>query len=72
MKEITKRYVKEELSVIWKPHLCIHSAVCFRGLPKVFDPRVRPWVNPDGAEKDEIISQVKACPSGALSYTIQS
>lgn len=72
MKEITKSYVKEELSVIWKPHLCIHSAVCFRGLPKVFDPRVRPWVNPDGAETDEIIRQVKACPSGALSYTIQS
>ncbi|MBK6446576.1 MAG: (4Fe-4S)-binding protein [Bacteroidetes bacterium] len=71
MKEITKHYVKEDLTVIWKPHVCIHSTICFRGLPEVFDPQVRPWIRPEGASKDEIIRQVKACPSGALSFTLE-
>jgi len=67
MKAITKIYTKEGLSVIWEPQKCIHSAVCFRGLPSVFDPRKRPWVTMEGAPKDEIITQVRRCPSGALS-----
>ena len=67
MKEITKTYTKEDLTVVWQPHKCIHSAICFNGLPNVFDPRKRPWVNMDGALKQDIINQVKKCPSGALS-----
>jgi uncharacterized Fe-S cluster protein YjdI len=69
MKEITLKYTKDDLTVIWKPHLCIHSTKCFRGLPSVFNPSARPWVTPEGATKDEIIQQIKACPSGALSFT---
>jgi len=67
MKEITKRYSKEGVTVIWKPHLCIHSAICFKGLPAVFDPRRRPWIELDGAETDQIIMQVTRSPSQALS-----
>jgi len=67
MKEITKTYQIDDLVVKWEPHKCIHSAICFHGLPNVFDPRKRPWVNIEGAPKDDIINQVKACPSGALS-----
>jgi uncharacterized Fe-S cluster protein YjdI len=33
----------------------------------VFDPRKKPWVNVEGASKDEIAAQVRKCPSGALS-----
>jgi len=67
VKTITKRYDNGEVTVIWQPHLCIHSGVCFRGLPKVFDPRRRPWVMPEHATSAEIVAQVGRCPSGALS-----
>jgi uncharacterized Fe-S cluster protein YjdI len=29
-----------------------------------------PWINPLGATTEEIIKQVKKCPSGALSYNL--
>jgi uncharacterized Fe-S cluster protein YjdI len=48
--------------------MCIHSAICFKGLGEVFDPRKRPWITPEGANTESIIAQVKKCPSGALSY----
>jgi uncharacterized Fe-S cluster protein YjdI len=60
-------YPKEDITVIWQPKLCIHSAICFKGLPSVFDPRRKPWVITDNADKDAIIQQVAKCPSGALS-----
>ena len=68
--EITKTYSNGEVTVVWKPEVCIHSAICFRGLPKVFDPRKRPWVTPGGATTEEIVAQVQKCPSGALSYLL--
>jgi uncharacterized Fe-S cluster protein YjdI len=68
MKEIIKKYTNGEVTVIWQPDMCIHSTICFNGLPQVFDPQKRPWVNIDGASTTEIIDQVKACPSGALNY----
>jgi len=70
MKEITKKYSNGEITVVWKPSICIHSGICFKGLPEVFDPRVRPWVNIDGSSTENIVEQVKKCPSGALSYFI--
>jgi uncharacterized Fe-S cluster protein YjdI len=66
-KEITKRYSNGEVTVVWKPGLCIHSAICFQGLPQVFDPRRKPWIDPMAASTDEIRTQVGKCPSGALS-----
>ena len=68
MKDITKKYSNGEVTVVWKPNLCIHSAICFRGLSEVFDPRRRPWITPDKATSDKIVEQIKKCPSGALSY----
>jgi uncharacterized Fe-S cluster protein YjdI len=67
MKTITRRYTNGEVTVVWQPHLCIHSGICFRGLPGVFDPRRRPWVAPENATSAEIVAQVAHCPSGALS-----
>jgi len=65
--EIVKRYSNGEITVVWKPGLCIHSANCFRGLPQVFDPRKRPWITIEGAPSQAIVDQVSRCPSGALS-----
>ncbi|MFC4723456.1 (4Fe-4S)-binding protein [Geojedonia litorea] len=63
-----KEYSNGEVTVVWKPEICIHSAICAKGLPKVFQPRERPWIKIDAASTQAIVEQVKACPSGALSY----
>lgn len=67
-KDITKKYTNGEVTVVWKPSLCIHSALCFNGLPGVFNPRNRPWVTMEGGNTNDIVAQVNKCPSGALSY----
>lgn len=61
------RYTGKEVTILWKPQLCIHSKKCWQNLSSVFKPGERPWIHPDGAEGQRIIDQVKQCPSGALS-----
>ena len=65
---IVKRYANSEVTVIWKPDLCRHSGICARGLPQVFNPRRRPWIELQHADSETIVEQVKRCPSGALSW----
>jgi uncharacterized Fe-S cluster protein YjdI len=67
-RDITTRYTNGEITVVWKPSLCVHSGVCVGGLPRVFNPGKRPWVAISAASTEEIVEQVKACPSGALSF----
>ena len=64
---VSRHYTNGEVTILWRPELCKHSGVCFRGLPQVFDPRRRPWIDPEAATTAEIEAQVKRCPSGALS-----
>lgn len=64
---LKKEYTKGDVTIVWQPDLCIHSAVCFHKLPNVFKPRERPWVQMDHGETAAIIETVQACPSGALS-----
>jgi uncharacterized Fe-S cluster protein YjdI len=68
MKDITKKYSNGEVTIVWKPGMCIHSAICFKGLGEVFDPQKKPWITPEKSTTEKIIDQVKKCPSGALSY----
>jgi uncharacterized Fe-S cluster protein YjdI len=70
--ETTKKYTNNEVTVVWKPDLCIHSKICWTELREVFDPFVKPWIKPEGATTERIIQQVKKCPSGALSYYMNS
>lgn len=67
-----KHYKKGETTVVWKPSLCIHSANCVKNLPKVFNPNNKPWIDTDKATEEELINTIKKCPSGALSYLIES
>jgi len=39
MKDITKKYTNGEVTIVWKPNICIHSTMCFNGLGNVFDPQ---------------------------------
>lgn len=63
-----KKYSNGEVTIVWKPDICQHTGICFRGLPQVFDPRRKPWIEPLAASTNEIIEQVKKCPSKALSF----
>ncbi len=69
-KNITMKYTNGEVTVVWQPHLCAHSGNCVRGLPKVFNSGKKPWIDANGASTNEIIEQVKKCPSGALSFVM--
>lgn len=67
----TKHYPNGEITIVWKPEVCIHSTKCWRGdagLIEVFNPKERPWIKPEGATTERIIAQIEQCPSGALSY----
>ena len=66
-----KEYTNGEITVVWQPEVCIHSAICWRGqqgLSTVFDPRKKPWVNMNGSDSETIMKKIDQCPSGALSY----
>jgi uncharacterized Fe-S cluster protein YjdI len=71
MKDITKHYSNGEITIVWKPSLCIHSTKCWKGeegLLSVFNPSKKPWINPEGGTSEDIIKRVNNCPSGALSF----
>ena len=72
MKDIAKKYTNGEVTIIWKPSLCIHSTKCFSGLREVFHPQTLPWITPEKASTQQIIDQIKMCPSGALTYIMNS
>ena len=63
-----KEYSNGETTIVWESEKCIHSAICVKGLSEVFQPRERPWIKINKAPTNDLIDQVKQCPSGALSY----
>ena len=63
-----KEYTNGEVTIVWQPKLCTHSAFCARGLPDVFKPKDKPWITATAASTELLVEQVKKCPSGALSY----
>jgi uncharacterized Fe-S cluster protein YjdI len=68
----TLKYTNNKVTVVWKPKECIHSTICWKGLIEVFNPKEKPWVKMDGASTEKIIEQVRQCPSGALSYFLNT
>jgi uncharacterized Fe-S cluster protein YjdI len=67
-----REYSNGEVTVVWRPGRCVHSTICFNGLPEVFQPSERPWVKVYNSTTEKIIEQVKKCPSGALSYYLNN
>ena len=66
--ETAKEDSNGEVTIVWKAQLCTHSANCVKGLPEVFKPKEKPWIHPHSATTDQIIEQVRKCPSGALTF----
>jgi len=75
-KKITKNkrkdYVGKKITIHDNRIICSHAAACVNNLPSVFKLNSRPWIEPDAAEVNKIIDTVLKCPSGALSYSIDS
>lgn len=65
---LTKKYTNGTITIVWKPGVCIHSGICVRGLPQVFNTSLKPWINMQQATTEQLIAQVNQCPSGALSF----
>ncbi len=63
----SKQYSNGKISIIWQPDLCIHSGICVKTLPQVYNPNERPWIKMENATTEQLIAQVANCPSGALS-----
>lgn len=59
-------YTNCEITIIWKPSLCIHAGICVKTLPKVYHPKDKPWITIENATSEELINQVQLCPSKAL------
>ena len=74
-KPVTKRrqtYEADGITVTFDPDVCIHSGVCVRGLPDVFDIKRKRWIRPELQPPDVVAAQVMRCPSGALQFIRKS
>jgi putative methionine-R-sulfoxide reductase with GAF domain/uncharacterized Fe-S cluster protein YjdI len=61
-------YPAPGITVTFDPNVCIHSGVCVRSLPAVFDVRRARWIEADAASAVEVAETISRCPSGALQY----
>lgn len=68
----THEYNAGEIKILWKPKTCIHAGICVKMLPKVYNPKERPWIKTENATAEELKTQIEHCPSGALSYQLNS
>jgi len=66
--EVKKEYTNGEITVVWKPGLCTHSAICVQTLPNVYKPKEKPWIQIENGTTEALQAQVSKCPSGALTY----
>ncbi|MDT0556560.1 (4Fe-4S)-binding protein [Patiriisocius hiemis] len=67
----TKEYQLDDVTVVWEPSLCIHSKKCVHGLPKVFKPTEKPWVQTENTTTEALKETIDTCPSGALRYYVK-
>ena len=66
----SRDYRNASIVVHWDAVRCIHTAMCTRALPDVFDVTKRPWITVDAADADAIAEVVERCPTGALRYDL--
>ena len=65
-------YVGKCITIHDNRAVCAHAGVCTDRLSSVFRMNAEPWIDPDGAQTAEMIATIEACPSGALSYSVDN
>jgi CDGSH-type Zn-finger protein/uncharacterized Fe-S cluster protein YjdI len=63
-----RSYESDDVVVEYDVKRCIHAAECVKGLPSVFDPKKRPWIDPAAATSEDLARVIERCPTGALQY----
>lgn len=71
MQEKIITYNGDGITVTYDVKRCIHAAKCVDGLPSVFNPERKPWIDADNATGDKIADVIETCPSGALQYEMK-
>ena len=61
-------YESDDLIVEYDAARCIHVKECVRGLPTVFDPGRRQWIDLGLASAEAVENVIRRCPTGALHY----
>ncbi len=59
-------YQGTDVSVTYNPMLCSHAAQCGKLAKHIFNPAMKPWVQPDNGTVEDVRDVIAACPSGAL------
>lgn len=72
IKDKRKSYVGKQVTIHDNRRICSHAAECVNNSSSTFRLDARPWINPDAADREEIINAIKKCPSGALSYSVDN
>ena len=70
VKDRRSDYVGKAITIHDNRGICAHAGECTDRLSEVWRMRTKPWIDADGADADAIIETIAACPSGALSYSI--
>ncbi len=65
-------YVGRGVTVHDNRGICAHAARCTDTLTTVFKQKEEPWIDPDAESVEKVVATVEQCPSGALSYSIDS
>jgi CDGSH-type Zn-finger protein/ferredoxin len=59
-----------EVTISYTPVLCTHAAQCQKRAARVFDPKQKPWIQPENGTLESILDVIAACPSGALRVSV--
>ncbi|MGB5706829.1 MAG: CDGSH iron-sulfur domain-containing protein [Arenicellales bacterium] len=63
-------YAGEKITIFDNRRLCAHAGHCTERLASVWRMGETPWIDPDGADLEDIKAVIEKCPSGALRYSI--
>ncbi|MDF1568550.1 MAG: thiamine pyrophosphate-binding protein [Spirochaetaceae bacterium] len=69
--DVKEHYRGRRITIHDNRGICSHAGFCTSLLPLVFKGG-EPWIDPDAADMQTIIDVIEKCPSGALSYSIES
>lgn len=70
METPANQFSNSDMTLTYDPTICINAGRCARELSDVFRTSVIPWIDLDGAPSQQIIEQIRRCPSGALKFRL--